>query len=140
MKGVRGSLLTGRQLDVMRLRARGLTQQQVADELGTTKSNVSALEIAAHRNIERARNTLEMAAMVNARLLVEVSAGTDVNHVPTLLYRKADDNGVRIMVGGPEIIARIMSEVSDHVRGRLVTSPFEVAITKDGELHFFKRH
>jgi len=33
-----------------------------------------------------------------------------------------------------------MSEVSDHVRGRLVTSPFEVAITKDGELHFFKRH
>ena len=136
MKGIEGSLLTERQLEVMKLRAQGMTQQMVADRLGTSKSNVSALEIAAQKNIERARKTLEVAARTRALLRVEIPSGTDVNDVPTLVYSKADDNGVRLLESGPVIISRMMGDVNDRIRGRLVVSPFEVTISENGEIQF----
>jgi hypothetical protein len=136
MKGIEGSLLTERQLEVMKLRAQGMTQQKVADRLGTSKSNVSALEIAAQKNIERARKTLEVAARTRALLRVEIPSGTDVNDVPTLVYSKADDNGVRLLESGPVIISRMMGDVNDRIRGRLVVSPFEVTISENGEIQF----
>ena len=136
MKGIEGSLLTERQLEVMKLRAQGMTQQMVADRLGTSKSNVSALEIAAQKNIERARKTLEVAARTRALLRVEIPTGTDVNDVPTLVYSKADDNGVRLLESGPVIIPQMMDDVNDRIRGRLVVSPFEVTISENGEIQF----
>ena len=136
LKGIEGSLLTERQLEVMKLRAKGMTQKQVADRLGTSKSNVSALEIAAQKNIERARKTLEVAARTRALMRVEIPAGTDVNEVPTLVYAKADDNGVRLLESGPVIISRMMAEVNDRIRGRLVVSTFEVTISENGEIQF----
>ena len=118
------------------MRASGLTQLQVAELLGTTKSNVSAVEIAARRNIERARRTLEQAALSQARLRVAVPAGTDVNRVPTMVFGEADTAGVHLSQSGPAIIAQLIRDAGDWLRGRLVMVPFEVIITDDGNLHF----
>ena len=53
------SFLTPRQIKVLQMRLAGLSQQEVADCLGTTRSNISILEKRAHQNIARARRTLE---------------------------------------------------------------------------------
>ncbi|MGM0590756.1 MAG: sigma factor-like helix-turn-helix DNA-binding protein, partial [Halobacteriota archaeon] len=48
--------LTERQVEVLELREQGYTQREVADRLGTTDSNVSAIERAAEQNVEKARS------------------------------------------------------------------------------------
>lgn len=50
MTSAKSTTLTERQVEVLELREQGQTQQEVADRLGTTDSNISAIERAAeHR-------------------------------------------------------------------------------------------
>ena len=54
------NLLTDRQMQVLKLRSRGITQDRVARQLKTTRENVSILESRARRNIKRAKATIEI--------------------------------------------------------------------------------
>ncbi|MDD2639276.1 MAG: Tfx family DNA-binding protein, partial [Methanothrix sp.] len=58
-QGTNPSLLTNRQASVLRLRRKGMSQQEVAEQLGTTRSNVSILEKRALQNVAKARATLK---------------------------------------------------------------------------------
>lgn len=50
--------MTRVQLEVLRLRMTGLTQEEVANNLGTTRQNISLVERRAHRNLEKAEETI----------------------------------------------------------------------------------
>ena len=52
-------LLTDRQKEVLRYRKQGLTQQQIADIIDTSKANVCTIEKSAMENIRRAKETLD---------------------------------------------------------------------------------
>lgn len=52
------SFLTDRQMQVLRLRAQGFSQQDVAKMIGTTRANISKLERRAYKNIMAARKTI----------------------------------------------------------------------------------
>jgi len=56
--------------------------------------------------------------------------------VPTMVFRQADEAGVHLPQGGPAIIAQLMRDAGERIRGRLVVAPFEVAITEAGDLFF----
>ena len=45
------SFLTERQIRVLELRTQGHSQQEIADIMGSSRSNISILETRAHRNI-----------------------------------------------------------------------------------------
>ena len=64
------TVLTERQVEVLKLREQGQTQQEVAEQLGTTDSNISAIERAAEQNVTKARRTL---ALVRTILRVDRS-------------------------------------------------------------------
>ena len=52
------SFLTRRQIEELRLRYQGRTQQEIADIMDTTRPNVTKLERRAYQNIMMARRTI----------------------------------------------------------------------------------
>lgn len=128
------SLLTDRQAEVLRLREAGMTQRAVADELGTTASNVSAVERAATRNIEKARRTLEQARMIRAPAAVETPAGTPLDRLVEDIYEAGDAAGVRIDFCEPELYGHLFSHLSDALEDGQLVEAVEVGLTTDGDV------
>ncbi|MDV3103220.1 Tfx family DNA-binding protein [Thermococcus waiotapuensis] len=99
------SFLTDEQIKILRLRARGLKQSEIAEMLGTSRANVSILERRALEKIEKAKNTLLLWEQINSKISVEVRAGEDIFTVPEKLFRKADELGVKVPYSTAEVIA-----------------------------------
>lgn len=128
------TLLTDRQAEVLRLRESGMTQQAVADELGTTASNVSAVERAATRNIERARRTLEQASMIRAPAAVEAPAGTPLDRLVEDVYEAGDAAGVRVDFCEPELYGHLFAHLSEALEDGQLVEAVEVGLTSDGDV------
>ena len=128
------SLLTDRQAAVLRLRKKGLSQQEVAEILGTTRSNVSILEKRAVQNVSRARATLRDWTMIQAPISIEVPAGTDLFEVPDLVFSEADRSGIKLGIGSVDVVVQIKSKAPEALRKRVIVRNLAVAVTEDGLL------
>ncbi len=53
------TILTRRQMDVLKLRNEGYSQDEITKRGGTTKQNISTIEKMAWRNVKRAENTIK---------------------------------------------------------------------------------
>jgi len=131
---VEDTFLTPRQIEVMRLRAMGLTQEEVAKRMGTTKQNVSNLERKAKHTIERARRTLKLARMLVAPVWLEACVGDDLEQLVHEVYTRCDEEGIHIVHDKLELLSLIRREAGERVKHRLVLSSFEIAITREGEV------
>ncbi|MDK2782743.1 MAG: HTH-type transcriptional regulator, fmd operon transcriptional regulator [Thermococcaceae archaeon] len=99
------TFLTEQQIRILRLRAKGLKQSEIAEILGTSRANVSILEKRALEKIEKAKNTLLLWEQINSKVAIEVKKGEDIFKVPDRLFEKADEVGVKVPYTTPEIIA-----------------------------------
>ncbi|OPX82796.1 MAG: DNA-binding protein Tfx [Methanosaeta sp. PtaB.Bin087] len=125
-------LLTRRQVAVLKLRRQGLSQQEVAEILGTTRSNVSILEKRALQNVFRARATLREWTMIHAPISITVPAGTDLFDLPGLVFQEADRAGIKLEIGSVDIVVQIREKAPEALRKRVVVRDLEVAVTEDG--------
>ncbi len=116
------SFLTEHQIRILRLRAKGLKQSEIAEMLGTSRANVSILERRALEKIEKARNTLLLWEQINSKISVDVKAGEDILTVPEKLFRKADEMGLRVPYSTAEVIAFLVEHAP--VEGRLAKRDF----------------
>ena len=114
------SFLTDQQIRILRLRAKGLKQSEIAELLGTSRANISILERRAVEKIEKARNTLLIWEQINSKISVDVKAGEDIFAVPERLFRKADELGVKVPYSTAEIIAFLVEHapISDRIAKR----------------------
>ncbi|MDY6774763.1 MAG: Tfx family DNA-binding protein [Halobacteria archaeon] len=130
------TVLTQRQIEVLRLREEGLTQEEVAEELGTTAANVSAVESAARDNIEKARRTLEVARLLRSPASVTAEEGADIRDLVDEVYEKGDETGVKIEYCEPELYSHLYEHLRTEgvVDGRSLVSDVEVGITREGEV------
>ncbi|MDI9616778.1 MAG: Tfx family DNA-binding protein [Methanothrix sp.] len=127
--------LTERQIQVLRLRRRGLSQEEVAEILGTTRSNVSILERRAMQNIDRALATLKQWKMIQAPVAVRIPEGTDLFALPGIIFREADARGLKLPVNSIDILAKL-KEIAPHLtRRRLIERSFDIYVTEDGEIY-----
>jgi Tfx family DNA-binding protein len=126
------SHLTDRQIAVLRLRRKGLSQQGVAELLGTTRSNVSILEKRALQNVARARATLKEWTMIQAPVSLTVPAGTDVFEVPALIFKEADKSKIKLDMNSVDIVVQIRSKAPEALKTRVILRDLEVAVTEDG--------
>jgi len=131
-RGTNPSLLTDRQMAVLRLRRKGMSQQDVADLLGTTRSNVSILEKRALQNVSRARATLKEWTMIQAPVSLTVPAGTDVFDVPALVFSEADEAGIKLGISSVDIVVQIKNKAPAALKKRMILRDLEVAVTEDG--------
>lgn len=134
---VEASGLTQRQVEVLELRERGLTQQEVANRLGTTASNVSRVESAAERNIRKARRTLEVARLVRAPVAIEVAPGTPFDDLVDTVYERADDAGLKLEYCVPELYSHLYTHLEEVADGNEIRAPVEVGLTTDGQVDVY---
>jgi len=126
--------LTERQIRVLKLRARGHIQAEIARQFGTSRANISAIEKKAMINIERAKNTLNLTKMLEASLWFTVEPEEDLNDIVKKIYDKADSNGIHISQNFPALANLIQEKAEEKIWGRRVILKMEIAITKAGEV------
>jgi len=114
------SFLTEQQIRILRLRAKGLKQSEIAEMLGTSRANISILERRALEKIEKARNTILIWEQINSKISVDVRKGEDIFNVPERLFRKADELKVKVPYSTAEVIAFLVEHapISDRIAKR----------------------
>jgi DNA-binding protein, Tfx family len=137
MVSAEATTLTERQVEVLELREQGRTQQEVADRLGTTDSNISAVERAAQQNVEKARRTLELVRTIRSPVQFSVSPGTTFDDLVTNVYRHGDEAGIKIEHCRPELYTHLYGILEEHAKqGQLLTA-VEIGITNEGDVQVF---
>ncbi|MFA9418268.1 Tfx family DNA-binding protein [Natrinema sp. HArc-T2] len=131
------TILTDRQVEVLRLRENGQTQQEVADTLGTTASNVSAVERAAEQNIEKARRTLELARTLRAPVQFTVPAGTSFDDLVTQVYARGDEAGIKIAYCRPELYTHLYGILEAVTDANQLNETITLGLTEDGEVKVY---
>ncbi len=132
-KGRTGSL-TKIQLDVLKLRIAGLTQEEVAGRLGTTRQNVSLVERRARRNVEKAEETIAAYKRLNIAASITLKPATHLVDVPRMLVDAADAAGVRISGDFSQVYRDLRHSAGERIKGPRVVEAVEVHILRDGEI------
>ncbi len=129
-------LLTGRQREVLRYRKQGLTQQQIADIIHTSKANVCTIEKAAYENVEKAKETLEFLYTLDATHLCTIKVGTDLFDAVGEIYKEAEKLRIKVRYDSINLINRLKEANPGKFKGRFVREDVDVYINEDGELCF----
>lgn len=133
-------ILTARQVEVLELRHRGYTQQEVAEQIGTTSSNVSAIERAAEENIEKAHRTVEYARTLTAVTTCEIDAKTPFEDVIEMVYEAGDEANIKIKYCRPELYAHLYELLKNHANDNKIRIEVEIGLTNEGDVIVLPDH
>jgi hypothetical protein len=126
--------LTSRQWEVVRYRAKGLTQAELAKRLNTSRENVSEIEHRARLKIDAAKATLAALQELDATGQVLIPSGTSVFEAVSIIILRADILGVRLLGSADDVLAAIRSKWKARIRGHRLTSAVKLEIAADGSL------
>lgn len=127
-------LLTRKQIEVLRLRSKGLTQKEIAKRLGTTRVNITILERRARSKIEVAREALKLIEKLEAPIHITIKPGTDVFKVPHIVIDAANTKDIHVKESATKIVEMISAKESVKLQGRRVIKPIEIIITAKGDV------
>jgi HTH-type transcriptional regulator, fmd operon transcriptional regulator len=133
---MKDGLLTDRQMEVLRYRKQGLTQQQIADIIATSKANVCTIEKSAMENIRRAKETLEFLYTLDATHLCTIPSGTDLFDVPAIVFGEAEKINIKVKYDTISLINHIREARPQCCKARCMCEDIVVYITDQGELYF----
>ncbi len=128
------SFLTKRQLAVLRLRQAGLTQEEIARRIKTTRANISLIEKRARENVERSKETIREWNSVVSPVRISVPKGMDVMSVPDIVFAEADKASIHVKCDSIGLITLIKKEKGNAISNRVVVEPFEIDIANSGEV------
>lgn len=137
MVPTQATFLTERQVEVLELREQGRTQQEVSDVLGTTDSNVSAVERAATENIEKARRTLELVRTLRSPTQFTVPAGTYFDDLVDAVYSEGDEAGIKIAYCRPELYTHLYGTLEPYTTQNQLDTAVTIGLTEAGEVKAF---
>ena len=132
------SFLTDTQIKVLKLRKKGLTQEEIATMMNTSRANISMIEKRANENVEKARNTLRIYNDIMAPVKLVVKEGVDVFDIPKMVFKTSDENDIHVNYSSLEILDLIHKNAKDNIDKRIVKKPFIINILEDGELSFIE--
>jgi HTH-type transcriptional regulator, fmd operon transcriptional regulator len=126
--------LTDKQIEILKLKKKGLSQADIARKLKTTRGNICIIEGTAQKNIEKAKNTLKLFKTLEAPVWVTIASGMDIYDVPGLLFREADKKHIKVAVDSAMVIVKIKTEVPDKVRGRITLNEIDISSDEAGNI------
>lgn len=133
---MKDGLLTDRQKEVLRFRKQGLTQQQIADIIHTSKANVCTIEKSATENIRRARETLDFLYTLDATHLCTIPSGMDLLEIAPFIYQEAEKMGVKVKYDTISLINKLREATPERIRARYIKMDIEVYMNDEGDLYF----
>jgi len=128
------NLLTDRQIQVLKLRNRGLTQEEAAKQLKTTRENVSILESRARRNINRARATIETLEGLGMATRIMVKPETPVLDIAKIILRKADSLNLRLRLDCIDLLERVKMKAKSKIKAKKVVKTISITLLPYGDL------
>ena len=129
------SFLTPKQLEVLKLRGRGYTQEEISRKLRTTRENVTITEKRARENVERARATIEAFDMLDP-IEMKVGAGAEIFGVPKAIFKEADRHGIKILHNTTSLVGIMRRKLGAKISGNRVSEEFKVLILRNGKVRF----
>ncbi|MGD1005545.1 MAG: Tfx family DNA-binding protein [Methanoregulaceae archaeon] len=133
---MKDGLLTDRQMEVLRYRKQGLTQQQIADIINTSKANVCTIEKSAMENIRRAKETLEFLYTLDSTHLCTLAGGTDLFDIPSIIFSEAEKINVKVKYDTISLINHLRESRPRSYKARCLCEDVEVYVTDEGEIYF----
>ncbi len=127
------SFLTKRQMEILELRSRWCTQEEIARELGTTRENVTITEKRALENIKKARRTIDAFEMLSP-VEIEIEKGDDIFQVPDKILRIGDANGIDVLYNRTTIVGMLRRKAQDRIRGNRILDGFKVLLLRNGKI------
>ena len=127
-------LLTDRQIEVLKLRIKGLTQEEVAKKLHTSRENITILEGRAYRNINRAKGTIEVLKDLGMAIRISIKPKTHVFDIAKIILKSADKANIRVGTDCVELLDRIKIKARGKISKKRVIKPLSVLILPDGNL------
>lgn len=100
------SFLTGRQLEILKLRQAGKTQGEIAKLLGTSRENISIAEKRAKENVRKARKTLEEYERITA-IEIDLQDISDIVKIPRTIFEEADKHSIKVTNSATEILESV---------------------------------
>lgn len=120
---------------VLRLRQAGLTQDDIARRIKTTRANVSLIEKRARENIDRSRETIKDWESIVSPVRITVRKGMDVMKIPEAVFAEADKSGIHVKSNSLDMITRIKKEKGSAISNRTLIEDIEVDVTDTGEVN-----
>jgi Tfx family DNA-binding protein len=111
-------VLTRRQEEILRLRARGLSQTAVSRMLRTTRENVALIERRVRRRAWRSLELLASYLRAVSATTVTLEKGVTVREAMRMVMDGADRSGVKLMVTSTELgeVIRLLGLAVDGER------------------------
>lgn len=128
-------LLTDAQYKVLLYRGRGMTQQEIALELGTTRANVSMIESRARKKVERAGKTILAYRSTLTEHVLKIQRGTRFYDVPSTVLREADRWGIHLKCSMVDIVRMVRGMRPSCLEGGKTTRPLSFVFDRSGRLH-----
>ena len=135
MSRYRGTHLTKKQVRVLELRARGMTLTQIAEVLGVTPSTVSKILKSAEATVERCRATIELyESITSPPLKVLARAGSKLEEVVEEVYRRANEEGIKVRLGSLQLYEHLARALGKVVRDGVLVKDVVIVITRGGDV------
>jgi Tfx family DNA-binding protein len=132
--------LTMAQYQVLLRRGKGLTQRQTAKELGTSRGNVSMMELRAKRKVEIARETLRAYQSTLTDHDVRVPKGTRMYDIPPLVLGAGDRFGIHLQSNIVDIVRMVKDAKPPCLAGGRTTRSLSLSFNQAGKLRFVQWH
>lgn len=126
--------LTDKQVEILRMKKKGMSQADIARELKTTRGNICIIESTALKNIEKAKNTIKFFRAMEAPIWLTIPVGTDLYDIPARVFKVADRKRIKISVDAAMIIVKIKTEALDKVHGRMTTGDIDISVDEHGNM------
>jgi len=136
---VDGTLLSTRQVAVLKRREAGDAAEEIAAALDTSVEGVRQLEANALENIQRAYRTVRIAQSIRSEVRVQAEAGMEVLDVVRELRSAGDLAGIKLGTSESRLHEELVSTLDPVLQGNTLTEDVELAIDNDGTVSLAKR-
>ena len=132
-----GPLLTDRQKLVIQSRKKGMTQQEIADELQTTRSNISLIEKSATDNVRLAKEALEYIYSLEATLVCTLSAGSQLTQEVFLIYKAAHQLNIKVQYDTGAMMNRVLTAIPEKITDSTIKEDINVYLNLTGIIYIY---
>ena len=128
------TFLTDRQVEILKMKKKGMTQADIAKIEKTTRGNICIIEKTALRNVERANNTIKLYKTLEAPIWLTIPVGMDLLDIPKMIFKAADKKRVKISIDSAMIVVKLKTQVPYKMHGRLITNEIDISADEHGNL------
>jgi len=121
---------TEKEYSVLRLRAQGLTQREVALILGISRTTVSTIERSALKKVKLAEKTLSIYRELYSKLTFTIKPGVKLAEIPAIILRKADEADIKLKGDFTYIYSQLRYKAG--VKRSVLDREIKVIIYRDG--------